>query len=376
MTHFASIDLHGNNAVLVIIDEEKKWVFKRKFKNDLELILSALGKYRAPLAGIVVESTYNWYWLVDGLMENGYKVHLAHTAETSTKKTKKYSDDYRDAFHLADLLRKGELAQGYIYPKAERSLRDLLRKRGMLVKSRTKHLNSCGNLVNRHLGIQLKGNELKALSDNDIDQLFNDEYVGLSAQSNLAIIKTLNLQISKLEKAIKQKGGLKREFKVLSTVPGIGDIIALSISLEIGEIKRFGKPGEYVSYSRCVPSEFTSNEKSKGQGNRKNGNKYLKWAYIEAANFTIRFCPHARAFYEKKMKKLASHKAKRTITLNAIGAKLARANYYMLRDGVKYDPEKLFGSAKKQTQTRKKTDKGRGGKPEKGLADSTKKPIV
>jgi transposase len=116
MTHFASFDLHSTNAVGVIIDENKKWIFKRKFKNDLERILAALENYRATLAGVVVESTYNWYWLVDGLKANGYKVHLAHTVETSVKKHKKYSDDYRDAFHLADLLRKGELSEGYIYP--------------------------------------------------------------------------------------------------------------------------------------------------------------------------------------------------------------------------------------------------------------------
>ena len=369
MRHFAGIDLHSNNSVMVIIDMEKRWVFKRKLANNLDTILASLEKYRATLVGIVVESTYNWYWLVDGLMENGYKVHLAHTAETSSQNKKKYSDDYRDGFHLADLLRKGELSEGYIYPKVDRPLRDLLRKRGMLVRSRTKHLNSCGNLVNRHLGIQLKGNDLKTLSVNDVEQMFGDEYVALSAQSDLAVIKTLNLRIRTLEQAILKKGKLKPEFQVLSTVPGIGDIIGLSISLEVGDIKRFAKPGEYVSYCRCVPSEKNSNEKKKGEGNRKNGNKYLKWAYIEAANFTIRFCPYARTFYEKKMKQLANHKAKRTISLHAVGAKLARANYYMLRDGVPYDPQRLFGKAK--TQKRKRTDKGCGSKPGTGTGQQT-----
>lgn len=102
--HFGGIDLHSNNAVLVIIDQAKKWVFRRRLKNDLSLLLEALSKYRETLVGIAVESTYNWYWLVDGLMANSYKVHLAHPAETSTKSRKKYSDDYRDAFKLADLL--------------------------------------------------------------------------------------------------------------------------------------------------------------------------------------------------------------------------------------------------------------------------------
>lgn len=89
--------------------------------------------------------------------------------------------------------------------------------------------------------------------------MFSDEYVELSAHGNLAIVKTLNLQISKLEKVIFQKGGLKPEFKVLSTVPGIGDIIALSISLEIGEIKRFEKPSS-VCFFQPMNSIFATIE--------------------------------------------------------------------------------------------------------------------
>jgi transposase len=374
MTTFAGIDLHSNNAVMVIIDENKKWVFKRKFKNDLEAIFAAFENYRPTLAGIVVESTYNWYWLVDGLTEAGYKVYLAHTPATSGQKDKKYSDDYRDAFHLADLLRKGELKEGYIYPKADRSLRDLLRKRGMLVRSRTKHLNSSGNLVNRHLGIQLKSNKLKALSTDDIEQMFQDEYVRLSMHSDWVIIKTLTREIEHLEKVILKKGRLKLEFKILSIIPGIGVIIALSISLEIGDIKRFSSPGDFVSYCRCVPSQFITNNKIKGEGNRRNGNRYLKWAYTEAANFTIRFCPYARAYYEKKMKKLASHKAKRTIVLNSVAAKLARATYHMLKDGVTYKPEKLFGEIKSKNVN--KPDKGCGSKPGRELGGLSANPSV
>jgi hypothetical protein len=97
-------------------------------------------------------------------MDNGYKVHLAHPAETSTKCKKKYSDDYRDAFKLADLLQRGELHEGYIYPKEDRPLRDLLRKRGMLVKSRAKYLQNPGNFVNQQLGIQFKGYDVKRMS--------------------------------------------------------------------------------------------------------------------------------------------------------------------------------------------------------------------
>lgn len=365
--HFGSFDVHSNNAVGVIIDEEKRWVFKRKFKNDLPKILGALENYRKTLSGIVVESTFNWYWLVDGLTENGYKVHLAHTRATNTNSGKKYSDDYQDAFHLANLLRTGDLHEGYIYPKADRPLRDLLRKRGMLVKSRTQHLLSLISLVNRHLGIQVKSDHVKRWGMKEFEQLFSDERLQLSGQSNLVVIKTLSAEIKKLEKSILEKGKLKKEFNVLRTIPGIGEVIALAISLEIGDINRFTKPGRYVSYCRCVPGERRSNDKKKGEGNRKNGNKYLCWAYIEAANFTKRHCPYAKAYYERKLKKTG----KRVIALKAIAAKLARATYYMLKDGVKYDPERLFNVPKLR-----KTNKGCGSKPDWGLAAKPAEPSV
>jgi transposase len=360
--HFGSFDVHSNNAVGAIIDQNKKWVLRRKFKNDLATILQALEKYRETLVGIVVESTYNWYWLVDGLMENGYKVHLAHPAETATKSNKKYSDDYRDAFKHADLLRRGELAEGYIYPKEERPLRDLLRKRGMLVRSRTQHLQSLGSLVNRQLGIQMKGNDAKALGMEEFDQMFTDELLQLSGKSNLAVIKTLNIEITRLEKAVLKKGKLKEEFKILLSTRGIGDIIGLAISLEVGNVNRFEESGNYVSYARCCPSGKWTNDKKKGEGNRKNGNKYLSWAYVEAANFAIRYCPYAKAYFEKKLKKTG----KRVIAIKSVAGKLAKANYYMLKDKVKYDPEKAFGIPKRNK-------KGHGSKPSRGLAQ---KPLV
>lgn len=369
--HFASFDLHCDNAVGVIIDERKKCVLKHRFKNELGEILPVLEKYRTTLTGIVVESTYNWYWLVDGLMVRGYKVHLAHTVETGKRRNKKYSDDFRDAFNLADLLRKGELPEGYIYPKQERPLRDLLRKRGLLVRSRTQHLLSLMNLVNRQPGIRLKTNDLKSLTPDDLNEMFPDEHVRLSANSNLAVINVLTLEIDQLEAAILKEAKLKKEFHALLTVPGIGNIIGLSIALEVGDINRFEKPGKYVSYCRCAPSKWTSNDKEKGAGNRKNGNKYLKWAYIEAANFTINHCPYAKVYYQRKLRKL-HQKARRTIALNAVAAKLARAHYYMLKDGVPYDAQRLFksASATRKLKIRKiKTNKGCGSKPGRGLDD-------
>ena len=124
---------------------------------------------------------------------------------------------------------------------------------------------------------------------------------------------------------------------ILTTIPGIGNILGLTIMLGVGDISRFAKAGNYSSYCRCVKSERTSNKKKKGEGNRKNGNKYLSWAYVEAAHFAMRYCPEARRFYQKKMAK-----SNGAVATKALANKLARASYYIMRDQVQFDKDKLF----------------------------------
>jgi transposase len=77
--NYRGIDLHSNNSVVSVIDETDRVVAERRLPNDLAKILALLAPWRAGLAGVVVESTYNWYWLVDGLQAAGFAVHLANT---------------------------------------------------------------------------------------------------------------------------------------------------------------------------------------------------------------------------------------------------------------------------------------------------------
>src|SRR5204863_2586746 len=134
MKLYGAIDLHSNNNVTVLIDEQDQVVYQKRMPNDLSLIAQQLSGYQDELQGIVVESTYNWYWLVDGLMDKGHQIHLANTAAIQQYEGLKYTDDHSDARWL------GVLPQGYIYPKEERAVRDLLRKRGQMVRQRTANL--------------------------------------------------------------------------------------------------------------------------------------------------------------------------------------------------------------------------------------------
>lgn len=130
-------------------------------------------------------------------------------------------------------------------------------------------------------------------------------------------------------------------YKLVKTLPGVGPILAMTILLETGEIKRFENPGNYSSYCYCVESKRISNAKKKGENNRKNGNAYLGWAYVEAANFAIRYHEPIKRFYQRKLSKTKRVVALKTI--KTIANKLSKACYFILRDGVEFEMNKGFG---------------------------------
>jgi transposase len=259
MKLYGGIDLHSNSCVLVVLDEQDQGVYQRRLGHDLEHIIGELEPYQDSIEGLVVESTFNWYWLVDGLMEAGYKVHLANTAAIQQYEGLKYTDDHRDARWLAHLLRLGVLPEGYIYPKEDRAVRDLLRKRSQLVQHRTSHVLSVQNLMARNTGRRLSGNEVKRLDFEALEKLFSD-LQAVAAGSSLAVVRTLEDLIDLLEQEVPAKARLKPAFKPLLSVPGVGKVLALTIMLETGDIGRFPQVGNYASYCRCVGSEHLSNQ--------------------------------------------------------------------------------------------------------------------
>ena len=188
MEHLVGIDLHSSNSYMAIIDNENRRVFKKKVKNDLQNVVQVVEPYRRQIKGIVVESTYNWYWLVDGLMEKGYKVHLANPSAIKQYEGLKHSDDVADAFHLANLLRLGILPEGYIYPKEERPVRDLLRKRLQLVQQRTAQILSFETLLTRNLGRKITVNEINKLGEEDVEEIFQQEHLRISSKASIATI--------------------------------------------------------------------------------------------------------------------------------------------------------------------------------------------
>jgi len=338
MRLYCGIDLHSNNSYVVVLDELDRVVYRRRLPNELGAILAALAPFAEQLSGIAVESTFNWYWLVDGLMDAGYRVHLANPGAMRPYRGLKHADDRSDSRWLAHMLRTGLLPEGYIYPREQRALRDLLRKRGRLVQQRTGNLLSLQNLVHRSTGRRLNGRVLRELEWVELEPLAQDANLVMALESTRSVYQVLDAQVRRLEQEILRQVKIDPLLRLLKTIAGVGDVLAPTILLETGLIDRFASAGKYVSYCRCVGSQHKSNEKLKGKGNTKNGNPYLAWAYVEAATFAIRYHAAVRRFYERK--RARTH---RVVALKAVAHKLARASYYVMRDRVPFAMSKAFG---------------------------------
>jgi transposase len=276
-----------------------------------------------------VESTYNWYWLVDGLQAADYPVRLANPAKMQQYSGLKRTDDQSDALWIAEMLRLGILPEGYIYPKAERPVRDMLRRRMLVVRQATQTLLSLQSMVTRHTGQSVSAAKLQDWTLKEVRDTFVDAYSQpRHPMSGLELLGEQRRIQHSLEKQVLAVAKPTGPFQRLLTIPGIGNILGITITLETGPIGRFASAGDYASYCRTVNSPDI----------RCRGNKYLAWAYVEAAHFAQRYSPRAQAWFASK-----TARAGRVVAVKALACKLAKAAFYVMRDEVDFDENKLFG---------------------------------
>lgn len=331
------IDLHSSNVYICVMEVDGSIIYSKRLKNDLDAILKALKGFKE-LKHVAVESTFNWYWLVDGLMENGYQVHLANPAQLSDCAAPKVTGDRHDAARLAYLLQRGDLPEGYIYPKEVRPVRDVLRRRLMLVRQRTQTILSLEAMYARTTGKQVSGAKLKKWTLVDVEKIFTHDADQFCAGELLASIQGLEKRVTKMDNYVRKFLKTYPDYERLLQLPGVGQALSLTILLETGPVERFASPGEYASYCRAVPSKRISNGKSKGQNNPKNGNKFLGWAWVEAAQYAQQHHPRIQSWFQKKQRRTC-----RNVALKSLAAKLSKASYIMLRDQSDFNEQLLFG---------------------------------
>jgi len=333
----AGIDLHGNNLVIGVINQDGKRIMHRKLDCDLKQVTEFLRPLKPRLESMAVESTFNWYWLVDGLRAQDYKIDLANPAKIEQYSGIKHADDKHDAFHLAELQRLKILPKAHIYDAELRPVRDLLRRRTNLVHQRTALFLSFKSLYARTTGQTMALQRLKSLEPKEGKELYEHPANQLIAQVQLEHIEALDRSISRIEKAVL---GCAREialYQKLLSLPGIGKILGMTITMEVGDVARFKTDGDFASYCRAVDSRCLSNGKQKGENNRKCGNKYLSWAFVEAANFAKRSDENCRRWYDRKKAKTST-----VLATKALACKLAKAAWHVMANKTDYDATRMF----------------------------------
>ena len=336
-TLYAGADLHGSNVLLSLRDARGNTVLRRRVKADLEAVNAALAPYWERIVAIGVESTFNWYWFVDGLAEQGRNVKLGNPAQMEQYRGIKATNDLTDADWLAEQLRLGIFPESYIYPKQTRGVRDALRRRQMFVARRTQALLSFGSLLERH-GIAAPGaREIERWTAEDIRATGLDPWVQLQLETLLEGVRESDRLARRIEERVLGFVKPTQQYRRATTVPGVGVALGMLVVLETGDFGRFPSAGNYASYCRAVKSERTSNGKKKGRNNAKNGNPYLAWAFVEAATYAARFNPRIHAWYERKKRKGGVAKAKK-----ALACKLAKAMWHVM-NGKDFDEKLMFG---------------------------------
>ena len=342
MALYCGIDLSARTSQVCVIDEDISVLVQQKVPNELDRITALIEPYRDSLQ-TVVESTFNWYWLVDGLQEAGYDVCLAHPFGLWMITAAKVKTDRRDAFALAKLLKAGMIPEAYIYPKKHRPVRDLLRRRNRLVRMRAEEYGSLRLMLLRYGILEHTRNGIRRTIEEDIELWFKDPAIQVHARQELRRIWLYTEQIRDLEQVIRRAAKDRPEYRLLLLVPGIGDILAVTILYETGDISRFKSARNYSSYCRLVPGIAQSGTSSKRGRGSKQGNHYLKWAFTQAATYAVRHVPKIRRSFDRHVRRHRGRGAK-MVAYNIIGHKLAQAVYHILRDGTEYQEELLFGA--------------------------------
>ncbi len=330
---YCGVDLHARTMYLCITDPRGVVLLHEEIPASKEAFLGAIAPHRDGLV-VACECMFAWYWLADTCREHGIPFVLGHALEMRAIHGTKTKNDRVDSEKIAHLLRTGLLPQAYVYPAEMRATRDLLRRRGHLVRRRAEALAHV-QIIHGQYNVAAATGKLRYPANRaGVLDRFEDEAVRRTLGVDLALVEHLDGQIAELETypAAQAKVHDLPSFYRLRSIPGVGKVLALTILYEVGDIRRFDDAGQFLSYARLVRLAKESAGKRVGLSNRKMGNAHLKWAFREAAALMTRHVPEAKAFAARKAKAHGKGKAQAILA-----SKLGRAVYAMLRRGVPFD---------------------------------------
>jgi transposase len=336
---YCGVDLHARSLYTHVLDAKGKTVLERNLPAEPAVFLDAVAPFRDGLV-VGAECMFAWYWLADLCEAERIPFVLGHALYMKMIHGGKAKNDRIDAAKLAGMLRGGLFPMAYVYPKARRQTRDLLRRRSFFVRQRAQLI---AHIVNTNSQFNLPPLSKKltyaANRSDGIAERFEHPSTKLAIAADLALIDGYDEQIAELERHLIKNARVDDPvtFGLLKTVPGIGPILGLILLYEIDTITRFPEVGHFLSYARLVRCSHESAGKVKGSGGKKIGNAHLKWAFSEAACLMLRSSPRAKAWMQRQEKKRGKRKA-----LAVLEAKLGRAVYHLWRKQVPFDAKRFL----------------------------------
>jgi len=336
---YCGVDLHARSMFTHVLDQSGNTVLARDLAADPKVFLDAVAPYRT---GLVVgcECMFAWYWLADLCEDQAIPFTLGHALYMKAIHGGKAKNDRIDAAKIAGLLRGGMFPMAYVYPRAKRATRDLLRRRCFFVSQRSQliaHVVNTNSQYN-HPALSVRLCYPRNRKENFAER-FADPATRLSVGADLKLIDHYDTQIDEIEQAVLRTAKIDNPvtLQFLRTIPGIGKILSLVMLYEIDQAERFPEVGNFLSYARLVRCEHESAGKVKGSGGKKIGNAHLKWAFSEAACLMLRAWPEAKKWLQKQERKRGKRKA-----LSVLEAKIGRAVYHVWRKQVPFDRQRFF----------------------------------
>jgi transposase len=339
---YCGVDIHARTLALCVLDAEGQVALRATVAASPQAVLDALAPYRDGLA-LACECMFAWYWLADLCAEQGIPFVLGHALYMKAIHGGKAKNDQIDAEKIARLLRGGNLPVAYVYPRAMRATRDLLRRRTFLVRRRAELLAHVVN-TNSQYNLPPLAKKLSYAANRaelDVPSRFADPSVRKAVEADLALIDACDQQVRALELYLTRAAKVDdpQAYQRLRSVPGVGPVLALVLLYEIHDVRRFAEVGQFLSYCRLVRCARESAGKRKGTGGNKIGNAHLKWAFSEAAALFLRESEQAKRWLARREKRRGKARA-----LGAFAARLGRAVYHLLRKKEAFDVKRFFAS--------------------------------
>lgn len=321
---YAGVDHHTKTSHITLIDESGKVIKRKDLPSDGEVIKSMLSGYGEPIKA-TLEASYNWGKMYDWLDDVADEVILAHPLKVRAIAEARIKNDKIDSATLAHLLRADLIPEAYACPAEIRALKRVLRQRMFLVRIKTMIKNRIQALLHQH---DLKKPDVTDLFGASgrrwMESLRLPSPDGEILSEDLALLDVVRERISSSEGLIRSLSRGDQAVRWLKSMPGIGDFFSVLIRYEVGDISRFRSPSKFAAYTGLIPSTYASGERIYHGRITKQGNKYLRWAFVEAVTPAVRVSPEFRSYYERIKKRKGAKDAR-----VATARKLAEIAWYV-----------------------------------------------